>query len=106
MPTGLSSAASRGRSPRATTLRRAKRSPPARPVKRVEGAPEAVTVDGSLGEGGGQIVRTSLALAVLLGTELTLFNIRAGRSKPGLQAQHLTGVRAAAAISHAEVEGA
>jgi RNA 3'-terminal phosphate cyclase (ATP) len=67
--------------------------------------PAAVTVDGSLGEGGGQILRTSLALAVLLRTELTLVNIRAGRAKPGLQAQHLTAVRAAAAISHAEVRG-
>ena len=64
-----------------------------------------MTIDGSQGEGGGQIVRTSLALSVLLGAELTLFNIRAGRSKPGLQAQHLTAVRAAAAVSRAEVEG-
>src|SRR4051812_40459633 len=71
----------------------------------MDGVPAAVTIDGSLGEGGGQIVRTSLALSVLLGTELTLFNIRAGRSKPGLQAQHLTGVRAAAAISRAAVVG-
>ena len=38
----------------------------------MEGVPAAVTVDGSLGEGGGQILRTSLALSVLLGTELTL----------------------------------
>jgi RNA 3'-terminal phosphate cyclase (ATP) len=71
----------------------------------MEGSPAAVTIDGSQGEGGGQIVRTSLALSVLLGTELVLFNIRAGRSKPGLQAQHLTAVRAAQSISHAEVEG-
>jgi len=71
----------------------------------VEGAPAAVTIDGSQGEGGGQIVRTSLALSVLLGTELTLFNIRAGRPKPGLQAQHLTAVRAAASVAHAKVEG-
>src|SRR5438128_1982223 len=71
----------------------------------MEGVPAAVTVDGSLGEGGGQILRTSLALSVLLGTELTLVNIRAGRPKPGLQAQHLTAVRAAASISHAQVRG-
>ena len=64
-----------------------------------------VTIDGSQGEGGGQIVRTSLSLSALLGVELALFNIRAGRSKPGLQAQHLTAVRAAAAISRADVEG-
>jgi RNA 3'-terminal phosphate cyclase (ATP) len=68
--------------------------------------PTAVTIDGSQGEGGGQIVRTSLALSVLLGRELILFNIRAGRSKPGIQPQHLTAVRAAQSISHAEVEGA
>src|SRR5919201_5431872 len=65
-----------------------------------------VTIDGSQGEGGGQIVRTSLALSVLLGTELVLYNIRAGRSKPGLQPQHLTAVRAAQSVSHAGVEGA
>jgi RNA 3'-terminal phosphate cyclase (ATP) len=50
----------------------------------VEGIPASVTIDGSHGEGGGQIVRTSVALAALLGTDLTLYNIRAGRSKPGL----------------------
>jgi RNA 3'-phosphate cyclase len=71
----------------------------------MEGVPAAVTIDGSQGEGGGQIVRTSLALSVLLGAELILFNVRAGRTKPGLQAQHLTAVRAAQSISHAEVEG-
>lgn len=72
----------------------------------MQDVPAAVTIDGSQGEGGGQIVRTSVALSVLLGTELILFNIRAGRSKPGLQAQHLTAVRAAQPVSHAEVEGA
>ncbi len=72
----------------------------------MEGLPASVTIDGARGEGGGQIVRTSLALSVLLGTELTLFNIRAGRARPGLQPQHLAGVRAAAAISQAEVDGA
>src|SRR3954467_8888027 len=71
----------------------------------MDGVPAAVTIDGSLGEGGGQIVRTSLALSVLLGSELTLFNIRAGRTKPGLQAQHLTAVRAAASVSHAQARG-
>jgi RNA 3'-terminal phosphate cyclase (ATP) len=72
----------------------------------MEGVPSAVAIDGSQGEGGGQIVRTSVALSALLGTELSLFNIRAGRSKPGLQAQHLTAVRAAASVSHATLEGA
>ncbi len=63
-------------------------------------------LDGSYGEGGGQIVRTSLSLAALLGREVHLNNIRAGRPKPGLKAQHLTGVRALARITRAEVEGA
>jgi RNA 3'-phosphate cyclase len=63
-------------------------------------------LDGSYGEGGGQIVRTSLSLAALLGRAVRLENIRAGRVKPGLKAQHLTGVRALAQITRAEVEGA
>lgn len=65
-----------------------------------------IFVDGSLGEGGGQVVRTSLSLAVLSGDTLQLEKIRAGRSKPGLRPQHLTAVQAAAAICDAEVEGA
>jgi RNA 3'-terminal phosphate cyclase (ATP) len=64
-----------------------------------------VHVDGSRGEGGGQMVRTSLSLAALLGCEVTITNIRAGRAKPGLAAQHVTCVRAAAAICGAQVEG-
>ena len=63
-------------------------------------------LDGSYGEGGGQIVRTSLSLAALLGRGVQIENIRAGRPKPGLKAQHLTGVRALAHISQAEVSGA
>jgi RNA 3'-terminal phosphate cyclase (ATP) len=63
-------------------------------------------LDGSYGEGGGQIVRTSLSLAALLGRAVRLENIRAGRPKPGLKAQHLTGVRALARITEAEVAGA
>jgi RNA 3'-phosphate cyclase len=63
-------------------------------------------LDGSEGEGGGQILRTSLALSLITGRAFHLRNIRAGRSKPGLQAQHLTSVRAAAAIGGAEVRGA
>ena len=65
----------------------------------------AVHIDGSHGEGGGQVLRTSLSLAVLLGCELTMERIRAGRRKPGLAGQHVTCVRAAAAICGAEVEG-
>lgn len=63
-------------------------------------------LDGSYGEGGGQIVRTSLSLAALLGRAVRLEKIRAGRPKPGLKAQHLTGVRALAHIARAELGGA
>lgn len=65
----------------------------------------AVTVDGSYGEGGGQIVRTALALAVALRRAVTLTDVRARRPKPGLQPQHLAVVRALAAIGDAAVTG-
>lgn len=65
-----------------------------------------VTIDGSFGEGGGQILRTSLSLAARTGKPLVVENVRARRSKPGLQAQHLTAVRAAAQLCGAFVEGA
>jgi len=67
---------------------------------------EMLVIDGSYGEGGGQVLRTALSLAALLGRAVRLVNIRAGRPKPGLQAQHLTGVRAAARICDADVIGA
>jgi RNA 3'-terminal phosphate cyclase (ATP) len=63
-------------------------------------------IDGSAGEGGGQILRTSLAMSALFGKPIRITNIRAGRPKPGLQAQHLTGVNALAKITNAEVKGA
>ena len=62
-------------------------------------------IDGSSGEGGGQILRSALALSVLLRRPLRLSRIRAGRAKPGLMRQHLTCVQAAAQLSGAEVEG-
>jgi RNA 3'-terminal phosphate cyclase (ATP) len=65
-----------------------------------------IQIDGAFGEGGGQIIRTSVALAALTGQPVDLFNIRARRSKPGLQAQHLTAVLATAALCNAEVRGA
>ncbi len=65
-----------------------------------------IEIDGSYGEGGGQILRTSLALASITGQPVRLFNIRAARPKPGLQPQHLTSVRAAAAVCDAELDGA
>ncbi len=63
-------------------------------------------IDGSLGEGGGQVLRTALTLSALTGQAFHLFNIRAGRKKPGLAPQHLTAVRAAAAVCAATVRGA
>jgi RNA 3'-terminal phosphate cyclase (ATP) len=66
---------------------------------------EQVTIDGSMGEGGGQILRSSLALSLVTGRRFRIDGIRAGRAKPGLLRQHLTGVRAAAAIGSAEVAG-
>lgn len=65
-----------------------------------------IEIDGSFGEGGGQILRSSLALSVATGQPVRLVRIRAGREKPGLLHQHLAAVKAAAAISAAEVSGA
>ncbi len=62
-------------------------------------------IDGSYGEGGGQVLRTSLSLAAVLGRELQLVDIRANRAKPGLAAQHLACVRAAAETCGAQVRG-
>src|SRR4051812_17355590 len=67
---------------------------------------DVLELDGSLGEGGGQILRTSLALSLLTGTPVHLRNIRASRSKPGLQPQPLQSVLAAAEVGQAEVSGA
>jgi RNA 3'-terminal phosphate cyclase (ATP) len=64
-----------------------------------------IELDGSCGEGGGQILRTSLALSLITGTPFRIRNIRANRSKPGLRRQHLTAVRAAAKVGDATVEG-
>ena len=63
-------------------------------------------IDGSYGEGGGQIVRTALALSAILQKPLRLDNIRAGRKKPGLRPQHLAAVRAVAGITSARLAGA
>ena len=64
-----------------------------------------ITIDGSYGEGGGQILRTSLALSLVTGKPFSIHNIRAGRKKPGLMRQHLTAVNAAAEIGLAAIEG-
>ena len=65
-----------------------------------------IQIDGRLGEGGGQVLRTSLALAAITGQPFAIDQIRGGRAKPGLLRQHLTGVRAVAELCGAEVEGA
>lgn len=64
-----------------------------------------LTIDGSSGEGGGQILRTSLALAAATGRAVRVANVRAGRPRPGLAAQHLTAARAAAAVCDGALEG-
>jgi RNA 3'-terminal phosphate cyclase (ATP) len=65
-----------------------------------------IVLDGASGEGGGQILRSALALSVLTGQPFRMYNIRARRSRPGLLRQHLAAVQAAARISSAEVDGA
>lgn len=64
-----------------------------------------ITIDGSFGEGGGQILRTSLALSLVTGQPFRIEKIRAGRKNPGLLRQHLTAVKAAQRIGQATVEG-
>ncbi|MGA2616366.1 MAG: RNA 3'-terminal phosphate cyclase [Thermoguttaceae bacterium] len=67
---------------------------------------DIVTIDGSRGEGGGQVLRSSLALSLVTGRPFTIENIRAGRKKPGLLRQHLTAVLAAAEVGGADADGA
>ncbi|MBL8798831.1 MAG: RNA 3'-terminal phosphate cyclase [Planctomycetia bacterium] len=64
-----------------------------------------IEIDGSLGEGGGQILRSSLALSLVTGKPFHLRHIRARRPKPGLHPQHLMSVRAAATVGQAKVRG-
>jgi RNA 3'-terminal phosphate cyclase (ATP) len=66
---------------------------------------DLIQIDGSYGEGGGQVLRTSLSLSAITGKPVEIVNIRGGRAKPGLQAQHLAAVRAAGAICGATIKG-
>lgn len=64
-----------------------------------------IEIDGSQGEGGGQVLRTSLALSMVTGRPFRIQNIRAGRKKPGLMRQHLTSVNAAVEVCQARAQG-
>ena len=66
---------------------------------------DILEIDGNYGEGGGQILRSSLSLSAILNRPIRISSIRAGRKKPGLAPQHLTSVHAVAAITNAEVVG-
>lgn len=65
-----------------------------------------IEIDGSRGEGGGQVLRTSLALSLITGQPFRITRIRASRKSPGLLRQHLTSLAAAAAVGDAQVDGA
>ena len=65
-----------------------------------------ITIDGSMGEGGGQVLRSALALSGITGTPFRITDIRANRDKPGLRRQHLTAAGAAARVCGGSVEGA
>ena len=67
---------------------------------------EHVEIDGSHGEGGGQLLRTAIALSAITGKTAHIRNIRGGRPNPGMQAQHLKGVEAVAALCEARLDGA
>lgn len=75
------------------------------PTSRPSPRPRLVTLDGSKGEGGGQILRTALTLSLLTGRPFRIVKIRANRDKPGLRPQHLTAVNGAAELGAAEVVG-
>jgi RNA 3'-terminal phosphate cyclase (ATP) len=64
-----------------------------------------IVVDGSYGEGGGQILRTSAALSCITGQDIRVINIRVKRKNPGLRPQHITALKAAATLCNAETEG-
>jgi RNA 3'-terminal phosphate cyclase (ATP) len=66
---------------------------------------ELMKIDGSFGEAGGQILRTAIGLSCVTGKPVKIFNVRKGRPIPGLKAQHLKGIEAAAKLCNAEVKG-
>jgi RNA 3'-terminal phosphate cyclase (ATP) len=64
-----------------------------------------IELDGSMGEGGGQVLRTALSLSLLTGQPMTLSRVRAGRQRPGLRPQHLAALNGCARISDAAISG-
>lgn len=64
-----------------------------------------IVIDGSEGEGGGQVVRNACALSLVTGTPFRIFNVRGKRKKPGLMRQHVTAIEAACRIGGGECEG-
>jgi hypothetical protein len=71
----------------------------------IDGHPHLL-IDGAYKEGGGQVLRNSFALSALLGRPIKAFNIRANRNRPGLMAQHLTGIRLVAEMFDGWLDGA
>ena len=74
-------------------------------MKRSDIMEEAIEIDGSLYEGGGQIIRLSLALSIICNKSVFIYNIRAGRSNPGLAESHLVSLNLLGTISSAQIEG-
>ena len=66
---------------------------------------DLIKIDGSIGEGGGQILRTATALAAVTKKPCHVFNVRKGRPKPGLATQHLLGIQALAQLCRGRLEG-